>query len=48
MLTGDKEETAINISYSAGHFHPNMIEVRLTKQRNAKECEDRLMEISRM
>ncbi|KAI0230344.1 putative phospholipid-transporting ATPase IF [Lamellibrachia satsuma] len=45
VLTGDKEETAINISYSAGHFHSDMVEVRLTKQRNATECEVTLKSI---
>ncbi len=45
VLTGDKEETAVNISYSAGHFNADMIEVRLTKQRNAKECEETLKNI---
>ena len=46
MLTGDKEETAINISQSAGHFNSDMIEVRLTKQLNAKECEETLKNIA--
>ncbi|XP_062573567.1 phospholipid-transporting ATPase IF-like [Saccostrea cucullata] len=31
VLTGDKEETAVNISYSAGHIHDGMEELRLTK-----------------
>ena len=39
MLTGDKEETAVNISYSAGHFHREMIELRLTKQQTRESCE---------
>ena len=31
VLTGDKEETAVNISYSAGHFATDMTEIRLTQ-----------------
>ncbi|XP_064638514.1 phospholipid-transporting ATPase IF-like isoform X2 [Lineus longissimus] len=42
VLTGDKEETAVNISYSAGHFKQGMVELRLTKQENALECEQLL------
>ena len=38
VLTGDKEETAVNISYSAGHFSPDMEELRLTKQQSADQC----------
>ncbi|CAI9736655.1 probable phospholipid-transporting ATPase IF [Octopus vulgaris] len=30
VLTGDKEETAVNISYSAGHFQEGSFELRLT------------------
>ena len=30
-MTGDKEETAVNISYSAGHFATDMTEIRLTQ-----------------
>ncbi|CAH8435997.1 unnamed protein product [Schistosoma turkestanicum] len=36
VLTGDKEETAITVSRSAGHFTPNMSLVHLT------DCEDYL------
>ncbi|XP_064615667.1 phospholipid-transporting ATPase IF-like [Liolophura sinensis] len=38
VLTGDKEETAVNISYSAGHFKQGMMELRVTKQTNPNEC----------
>ncbi|XP_056006402.1 phospholipid-transporting ATPase IF-like isoform X4 [Ostrea edulis] len=31
VLTGDKEETAVNISYSAGHIIDGMEELRVTK-----------------
>lgn len=38
VLTGDKEETAVNISYSAGHFAPHMQEIRLTRKEDPAEC----------
>ncbi|XP_052104565.1 phospholipid-transporting ATPase IF-like isoform X2 [Mytilus californianus] len=38
VLTGDKEETAVNISYSAGHFKQGMTELRLTKITDSIEC----------
>ncbi|THD24932.1 Phospholipid-transporting ATPase [Fasciola hepatica] len=38
ILTGDKEETAVNISYSAGHFFPGINEARITKQENFSQC----------
>lgn len=38
ILTGDKEETAVNISYSAGHFAPGLPIIRLTKQSNLRNC----------
>ena len=31
VLTGDKEETAVNISYSAGHFSQGMSLLHLTQ-----------------
>ena len=34
MLTGDKEETAVNISYSAGHFDKSMALLGFTTQQN--------------
>ncbi|KAL3847179.1 hypothetical protein ACJMK2_018103 [Sinanodonta woodiana] len=40
VLTGDKEETAVNISFSAGHFQSNMEEMRLTKIENSIQCAD--------
>ncbi|CAH8824899.1 unnamed protein product [Trichobilharzia szidati] len=42
VLTGDKEETAITVSRSAGHFAPNMNLVRLTN------CEDFLSLASKL
>ena len=38
VLTGDKEETAVNISYSAGLFHPKMREIRITQQQSVQQC----------
>ena len=32
MITGDKKETATNISYSCGHFRPDMTVLELTEQ----------------
>lgn len=39
ILTGDKEETAVNISYSAGHFQEIMTELRITQLRNTSDCD---------
>ena len=38
VLTGDKEETAVNISYSAGLFHQKMREIRITQQQSVQQC----------
>lgn len=38
VLTGDKEETAVNISYSAGHFNHSMEPISVTKQKSSNEC----------
>lgn len=38
VLTGDKEETAVNISYSTGHFQHDMTPLSLTKQSSSDEC----------
>ncbi|VDK36493.1 unnamed protein product [Taenia asiatica] len=40
ILTGDKEETAVNISFSAGHFAPGLPTVRVTQQDSLRECID--------
>ncbi|CDI97044.1 phospholipid transporting ATPase IF [Echinococcus multilocularis] len=40
VLTGDKEETAVNISFSAGHFAPGLPTVRVTQQNSLRECID--------
>ena len=38
VLTGDKEETAVNISFSAGHFAPGLPTIRITQQANLRDC----------
>ena len=47
VLTGDKEETAVNISYSAGHFRQNMCVISLTKQQSWQQCESTLTQLKR-
>ncbi|XP_038049880.1 probable phospholipid-transporting ATPase IF isoform X2 [Patiria miniata] len=42
VLTGDKQETAVNISHSCKHFKPHMQELMLVKQANAQECGETL------
>ncbi|XP_022095115.1 probable phospholipid-transporting ATPase IF isoform X2 [Acanthaster planci] len=42
VLTGDKQETAVNISHSCKHFQPHMQELMLVKQANAQECGETL------
>ncbi|XP_059171339.1 phospholipid-transporting ATPase IF-like [Physella acuta] len=39
VLTGDKEETAVNISHSAGHFNTSMTELRLTQVASEEQYE---------
>ena len=38
ILTGDKKETAINISYSCGHFEAGMTILDITGQSNMSIC----------
>ncbi|XP_069104110.1 phospholipid-transporting ATPase IF-like isoform X3 [Argopecten irradians] len=40
VLTGDKEETAVNISYSAGHFKQGFCELRITKMTSSLHCSE--------
>lgn len=44
VLTGDKQETAVNISHSCGHFKPNMRELKLVKQRDVAHCSQTLQQ----
>ena len=48
VLTGDKVETAVNISYSAGHFYQGILELRLTRVKNKDDCEEILNEFQKM
>ena len=45
MLTGDKEETAVNISFSAGHITQDMVMLSLTKQNTWQDCESTLTNV---
>ncbi|GFN75741.1 phospholipid-transporting ATPase, partial [Plakobranchus ocellatus] len=45
VLTGDKEETAVNISHSAGHFDTTMQELRLAQMSSASECQEMLLHL---
>ncbi|CAG5136603.1 unnamed protein product, partial [Candidula unifasciata] len=45
VLTGDKEETAVNISHAAGHFTSDMHELRLTRVANEEDCEPQMQEL---
>lgn len=42
VLTGDKRETAINISYSCKHFSHDMIKFNMTDLSKAEDIKDRL------
>ncbi|XP_020622281.1 probable phospholipid-transporting ATPase IF isoform X1 [Orbicella faveolata] len=43
VLTGDKEETAVNISHSCGHFKTGMEIMFVTKKQSERECEEELV-----
>ncbi|XP_060583467.1 phospholipid-transporting ATPase IF-like isoform X3 [Ruditapes philippinarum] len=40
VLTGDKEETAVNISHSAGHFSRDMLQLKITQMQSGLDCAD--------
>jgi magnesium-transporting ATPase (P-type) len=46
VLTGDKKETAVNISYSSRHFSKDLIELQITDLKSANEIEYRLAMVS--
>ena len=48
MLTGDKEETAFNISNSAGHFSRDMVPLRITRLTSMEACAQRLSDHQEM
>lgn len=45
VLTGDKEETAVNISFSAGHFHPSTTILGFTLQTSEAEAYSHLLSL---
>uniref|UniRef100_T1J4S5 Phospholipid-transporting ATPase n=1 Tax=Strigamia maritima TaxID=126957 RepID=T1J4S5_STRMM len=45
VLTGDKLETAVNISYSCGHFKRCMTQFSVIDQKSVEECEVALMDV---
>ena len=47
VLTGDKIETAINISYSCKHFTEDMIQFSLTNLRNSDEIMKRIAQFEK-
>jgi magnesium-transporting ATPase (P-type) len=42
ILTGDKVETAVNISFSCGHLKPSAKQLYLTEYTNPESCLQRL------
>jgi magnesium-transporting ATPase (P-type) len=46
VLTGDKKETAVNISYSSRHFSKDCIQLEITDLTSANEIEHRLYSLS--
>ncbi|XP_062987976.1 phospholipid-transporting ATPase IF isoform X2 [Elgaria multicarinata webbii] len=47
VLTGDKHETAVNVSLSCGHFHRTMNILELLQQKSDSACADRLTQLAR-
>ncbi|XP_078736142.1 phospholipid-transporting ATPase IF-like isoform X3 [Lampetra fluviatilis] len=45
VLTGDKQETAVNVSYSCGHLQRGMAVLELTVQTSAEECAETLLQL---
>ena len=45
MLTGDKEETAVNISQSAGHFDDSMSLLGFTSQTSEADAYSNLLNL---
>ncbi|XP_074634074.1 phospholipid-transporting ATPase IF-like isoform X2 [Acropora palmata] len=43
VLTGDKEETAVNISHSCGHFKTGMEVMFITKKQTERQCHEELV-----
>ncbi|KAG8445141.1 hypothetical protein GDO86_010055 [Hymenochirus boettgeri] len=47
VLTGDKQETAVSVSLSCGHFHRTMNILELVHQKNDRECAEQLRQLAR-
>lgn len=47
MLTGDKEETAVNISHSAQHFSRDMLMLKITQSNSSVNCADLIRSLAR-
>ncbi|XP_076435562.1 phospholipid-transporting ATPase IF-like [Babylonia areolata] len=47
VLTGDKQETAVNISYSTGHFHKGMSELYVTAMTSSQQCQEKMTSLQR-
>ncbi|XP_018612805.1 probable phospholipid-transporting ATPase IF isoform X1 [Scleropages formosus] len=47
VLTGDKQETAVSVSLSCGHFHRTMNILELVQQKSDSECTDQLRKLAR-
>ncbi|XP_022245429.1 probable phospholipid-transporting ATPase IF isoform X1 [Limulus polyphemus] len=45
VLTGDKGETAVNISYSSGHFQRGMVLMKLLHQESSSQCQREIINI---
>lgn len=45
VLTGDKVETAINVSLSCKHLKPDTIQLMLIEQKNGEACIQELHDI---
>ncbi|XP_072897346.1 phospholipid-transporting ATPase IF isoform X2 [Hemitrygon akajei] len=46
VLTGDKQETAISVCLSSGHFHKAMSILELTNQKSDSECAEQLRRLT--
>eukprot|EP00058_Branchiostoma_floridae_P020846 XP_002606336.1 hypothetical protein BRAFLDRAFT_67579 [Branchiostoma floridae] len=44
VLTGDKQETAVNISHSCTHFQRGMSELYLVQQKTMQQCAETIMQ----
>ncbi|XP_036410525.1 probable phospholipid-transporting ATPase IF isoform X1 [Megalops cyprinoides] len=47
VLTGDKQETAVSVSLSCGHFHRTMNILELVQQKTDNECAEQLRKLAR-